>query len=158
MSRAIPRRTQAAGAVSARTGTNPAKRKPRDLEHQEQKALIQWCELAAATYPELRYLHAVPNGGDRHPAVAAKLRAEGCRKGVPDIFLDVPRHGFHGLRIELKRPGDKAQGVKRGEVKPEQADWLAFLAEQGYLAVVCWGWESARDTLQTYLTPKTEQE
>lgn len=111
-------------------------------EHQEQKAVIQWFD---RQHKAIRgRLFAVPNGGDRHEIVAAKLKAEGVRKGVPDLWLPVPRRGFHGLVIEMKR-------LKGSTTKPEQLDWLEFLGEQGYLVAVCKGSQAAIDTIQAYL-------
>ena len=84
-------------------------------EHEEQVMLIKWFDLQ---YPELRgRLAACPNGGQRNVIVAAKLKAEGVRPGYPDLNLLVPRHGFSGLFIELKRQ-------KGGNLTAEQADWL----------------------------------
>jgi hypothetical protein len=40
---------------------------------------------------------------------------------------------------------------KGGKVEPEQEDWIAFLTEQGYLAVVCRGFEEARAVIERYL-------
>ena len=71
-------------------------------EHDEQAALFQWAELMAAQIPELRLMFAIPNGGHRHIGVARKLKAEGVKPGVPDIFLPVARNKFHGLFIEMK--------------------------------------------------------
>ncbi|MFC0708982.1 VRR-NUC domain-containing protein [Azorhizophilus paspali] len=111
-------------------------------EHIEQVALISWFDLQ---YPVLRgRLAAIPNGGARRKAVAGKLKAEGVRKGYPDLQLLMPRGGYHGLIIELKR-------VKGGRVEPEQADWLEWLAGQGYMAVVCKGADEARETIKRYL-------
>lgn len=53
-------------------------------EHAEAVALMRVVRLHEVRWPELRLLYAVPNGGDRHPIVAAKMRAEGVRAGVPD--------------------------------------------------------------------------
>lgn len=127
------------------------RRKPprQDREHQEQATLFRWAAFALNRHPELDMLFAVPNGGDRHPAVAAKLKAEGVRSGIPDIFLDVPRQGWHGLRIELKALG--GNGSAPGSLKPEQLDRLSAYQEHGYRAVACWGWEAARDTILDYL-------
>ena len=111
-------------------------------EHAEQVALVRWFDLQ---HKDLRgRLVAIPNGGDRHPAVAAKLKAEGVRKGYPDLQLLVPASGYHGLLIELKR-------VKGGRVEPEQADWLEWLAAQGYRAEVCRGADQARAVITDYL-------
>ena len=111
-------------------------------EHQEQVMLIKWFDLQ---YPELRgRLAACPNGGQRNVIVAAKLKAEGVRPGYPDLNLLVPRHGFSGLFIELKRQ-------KGGNLTAEQADWLEFLNRQGFMAVICKGLDAARDTVSKYL-------
>ena len=72
----------------------------KDLEHKIQVALCQW--LAAVHTVEYALTFAVPNGGHRHVAVAAKLKAEGVKRGVPDLFMAVPRGDKHGLFIELK--------------------------------------------------------
>lgn len=110
-------------------------------EHQEQRAVVQWFDLQ---YPKLRgRLFAVPNGGHRHPAVAAKLKAEGVRPGVPDLWLPVPRQEFSGLVIELKAKG--------GRATREQVDWLDFLGEQQFMAVVCVGAAAAIETIRGYL-------
>lgn len=111
-------------------------------EHEEQKALIKWFDLQ---YPALRgRLAACPNGGQRNVIVAAKLKAEGVRAGYPDLNLLVPRKGFAGLFIEMKRQ-------KGGALTPDQADWLDFLNEQGFMAVVCKGFDAGRETICGYL-------
>lgn len=111
-------------------------------EHQEQVAVVEWFDLQ---YPALRgRLAAVPNGGARHKAVAGKLKAEGVRKGYPDLQLLTPRHGFAGLIIEMKR-------IKGGRLETEQADWLQWLAEQNFLTVVCKGSDAAIETIRSYL-------
>lgn len=111
-------------------------------EHDEQKALIKWFDLK---YPELRgRLAACPNGGQRNVIVAAKLKAEGVRPGYPDLNLLVPRHGFAGLFIEMKRQ-------KGGSLTAEQAGWLEFLNAQGFMAVVCKGFDAGRETIAGYL-------
>lgn len=56
---------------------------PDDREHREQVALFEWVEYQLTRYPELELLFAIPNDGDRHPVVGARLRAEGVRRGVP---------------------------------------------------------------------------
>jgi hypothetical protein len=115
----------------------------RTSEHVEQVTLMRWAALQERRYPELRLLHAVPNGGARHKAVAAAMRAEGVRRGVPDLDLPVARGQWHGLRIELKAKG--------GRLTPEQTQWLADLTAEGYRAEVCTGWESARELILEYL-------
>ena len=72
-----------------------------------------------------------------------RLKMEGVRAGVPDLFLPVATGGKHGLFIEMKR-------TKGGTISPEQKDWLAHLNEQGYRAEVCKGFEAAKAVIQDY--------
>lgn len=113
-------------------------------EHDEQVALFEWAAYQANSIPELAMMFAVPNGGDRHPAVAAKLRAEGVKSGYPDIALDVPRGVYHGARIELK--------IGRNKPTTAQQWWLEALKEQGYFVAVCYGFDEARAVLEWYLS------
>src|SRR5262249_51567613 len=55
--------------------------KPRELERPHQVALIKWVRTVKDTYPVLKLLYAVPNGGDRNIRVARKLKAEGVLAG-----------------------------------------------------------------------------
>ncbi len=95
-------------------------------------------------------MFAIPNGGLRHKATATRLKAEGAKSGVPDIFLPVARNNCHGLFIELKRP--KSEGKNKGIVSQKQNEWIDKLREQGYGACSCEGWIAARDVLVQYLT------
>lgn len=121
-------------------------------EDAHQVALFEWAAINEKRYPDLRKLYAIPNGGQRNKIVAAKLKAQGVRAGVLDISLDVARHGFHGLRIELKRPGNAALGQKPGRLSPEQNQRISDLVDDGYKVAVCFGWEAARDVLVEYLS------
>lgn len=96
-------------------------------EDQEQMLLIQWFR---RTYAGVR-IFAIPNGGARHPAVAAKLKATGTSPGVPDLFIPAWR-----LWIEMKRQ-------KGGRVSPEQRDWMEYLEGCGYACIVCHGFDEA---------------
>ena len=113
-------------------------------EDEEQIALMRWAALATPAHPELRLLFHIPNGGSRGKAEAGRFRAMGVKPGVPDLFLPVPRSGFHGLFVELKR-------TKGGRVSPEQEEWLRALVDKGYMARVCPGWEAASRAILAYL-------
>lgn len=99
---------------------------------------------------QLDMLHATPNGGKRDMRTALTLKATGVKAGYPDISLDVARHKYHGLRIELKRPGGEERA--KGTVSDEQRRWILRLTRECYKAVVCVGWEQARDEIKNYLT------
>ena len=109
---------------------------------------MRWFDLS---FPELRgRLFAVPNGAHLAGTVGqrcAKMnraKAEGLRVGVPDLLLLTPRHGFHGLAIEMKR-------IKGSKVDAEQIEWLEWLNSQGYMAVLCKGADAAMETIKNYL-------
>ena len=117
-------------------------------ESTEQTALFRWAAYSAGKYPELRCLYHVPNGGSRNPIEAHNLKLQGVQPGVPDICLPVPRGGYHGLYIELKRR-------KGGRLSEEQAGWIDRLNRLGYRAVVCKGWDAAREEIEQYLRART---
>ena len=118
-------------------------------EAAEQEALFRWAAWMENRYPELGLLFHIHNGGSRDRREAAKLKAQGVKPGVPDLFLPVARNGFHGLWIELK--------AGTGKASANQLQWIGDLCEQGYQAVVCWGWEQARKTIELYLGGKGER-
>ena len=114
-------------------------------EAEEQEAVIRWAFLESGWRPELRMLFHIPNGGTRNKREAVHLKELGVKAGVPDLFLAVPWDGFHGLFIEMKRAS------KTARVSPEQREWIQALTENGYRAVVCYGFEQARDAIINYL-------
>ena len=97
-------------------------------EEREQMLFVQWFR---RTHAPVR-IFAIPNGGHRHIAVAAKLKACGATAGVPDLFVPA----WH-LWIEMKKE-------KGGSVSPEQKDWMVYLKEVGYCVMVCKGAEDAK--------------
>jgi hypothetical protein len=144
-------------------------------EHDEQRTVIDWANWASHQTPELRLLFAIPNGGwlvggdvkeisipfkdeegeipfrdeegetkSLRFKIAAKLKAEGLKVGVPDLCWPIARGGYHGLFIEMKRR-------EGGVPSKEQKWWIDHLAEQGYLARVCYGSQQAIETIQKYL-------
>ena len=82
------------------------------------------------------WLH-VPNGGHRHPAVAAKLKAEGVKAGAPDVLVFDSVHirsqgviwEYNGLAIELK--------VGRNKPSAAQREWHEKLRARGWRVEVC---------------------
>ncbi|MCC8037799.1 MAG: VRR-NUC domain-containing protein [Bacteroidales bacterium] len=114
----------------------------KDVEHKTQVACVRWFRLQ---YPQLAsVLFAVPNGGRRDAVTGAKLKAEGALAGVADIFLDVDRGEYHGLRIEMK--------TKTGRLSDSQKAFSEAETAQGYLCKVCRGFDEFRDTINEYLS------
>jgi hypothetical protein len=112
-------------------------------EHEEQKALFEWARVSVNTYPELCNMFAIPNGGARHIGVARKLKAEGVKAGVPDVFLAVPSHKHHGLFIEMKWGKNK--------MTVEQKAWKEMLELEKYKVVICYSWIEASLEISKYL-------
>lgn len=132
--------------------TKPRQQSLDPTEHQHQAALCSWWHLYATTHGlDYRLLFAIPNGqaligNARNPAAfMSYLRAEGFRKGAPDMLLALPRGRYAGLFIELKRA---ASGV----VSDEQKDMLRILLAAGYMTMVCYGAEDAKRVIVDYLT------
>lgn len=127
---------------------------------------------------KLRWLHAIPNGGERHGAVAGKMKAEGVKSGIYDLFLPVPRvtdrlytfqtlfagaygvlHGnftyeaYHGLYIEMKAPS--RCNNKDGGLNDNQIKFKEFIGVQGYGHCICYTWKEAYDAVMKYLGVET---
>ena len=118
-------------------------------EHDLQVSIIDRIKLYEPQYPELTLLHAIPNGGQRHKAIAVKLKAEGVKAGVPDLCLPVARNGFHGFYRELK--------TKTGTMRASQKMWLRALEKNGYSVGVCRDVDQAVIEIVSYVRgPKTE--
>ena len=128
-------------------------RNMRCTEHDIQSALFSWAQLQTACYPELALLFAIPNGGKREKRqdkkgrwfspTAQKLKREGVKRGIPDIFLPCARGGSHGLFIEMKAPD--------GKLSPDQASVHKLHWEEGYAVIVCYSLESAITLITWYL-------
>lgn len=106
--------------------------------------------------PWMRYVFAIPNGGLRDKITAGKLKAEGVKPGVPDIFVPFPRYVghapcsiAHGLFIEMKRT--KSTGKAKGRLGEAQEPFHQFLADTGYRVAVCYTWREAVAALKSYL-------
>lgn len=137
-------------------------------EHTEQVALFNWCKLMEGRHPQLALIFAIPNGGKRHIGTARKLKAEGVKSGIPDIFLPVPRFpsdvndlivgdantvGFSdevkfGLFIELK--------VGKNKPTKNQLKWIEDLRAERYAVEVCYGFLEAKTVIENYLRLETE--
>lgn len=115
-----------------------------DREGLEQAALM--AELSARMPVVADLIYHVPNGGHRVKAVAAKLKAQGVKAGIPDLKLPMARGVFFGLYIEFKAtpPNDAA-------ISASQHERIRKLNDQGYLAVVCRGHFDAMEQIRAYL-------
>lgn len=118
----------------------------KSLEHAEQVSLMQWWSLQCRRFgiPE-QLLFAIPNGGQRNIITAKRMKDEGVRAGIPDLFLAVPRGKFHGFFVEMKK-------TRGGVVSESQKACMQMLSENGYCVTVCHGFMDAQDAVKGYLS------
>lgn len=114
-----------------------------------QRAIITWANTQVDKYPELKWLHAIPNGGRRDAKEAMALKSQGVKAGILDLSLDVPRGGFHGLKIELKKPVGKCLRESK-----EQTEYIDFCIDQGYECIVSNDFEQVKRLIVSYLELK----
>lgn len=123
----------------------------KNLEHLEQKALIEWADIQPISRYVFKegfvgdYLFHIANGGARSAVTGAILRSDGVRKGVPDLCFCLSNENHHALYIEMKAP------TKTARVSKEQKIWLERLNSNGYLAVVAYGFSQAKEIIEKYL-------
>lgn len=138
----------------------PLPRKKRSNEESRmQQALLAWWRANHKHFGVHEWLlFAIPNGRRKGAITGATLKREGVRKGVPDLMLAV-RGGEivraperkeaiygerHALFLELK--------TLTGIVTPEQKEYHAVLAAQGYRVVVVRSLIEGINAITTYLT------
>lgn len=122
-------------------------------ESDEQAALFRWADEFKYQYPELELLNGSLNGVKLTIGQAVKAKAQGMKKGFPDISLPVPRGGYNGLYIELKIKPYRNHKEKMiyPKTSKDQQWWINALTGNGYRAVVCKGYDAARAEILTYL-------
>lgn len=128
-------------------------------EEAQQTAFFMWLELCvihgikfadtldkeyAFSKPvtDFQLIHHIPNGGERNKVVALKLKNQGVKKGIPDIFFPCPNEHYCGLYIEMKKQG--------GVLSKEQKNIIDRLQKNGYCVKVCYTFNEARIGLLEY--------
>lgn len=114
-------------------------------ESQLQISIVEWFGYA---YPTFRKsLVKISNEGKRSWARGRQMKDEGLQPGFPDLFLFVPRSGFHGLAMELKAPKKKPTKL--------QLDYLSYLSSLRYLSLWFDDFELATTLLTKYMEGQT---
>ena len=88
-------------------------------EHEIQKAIVQYLDLKGL----LNF--AIPNGGQRHIAVARKLKAEGVKAGIPDIAL-IHKGKYYGIEVK----------TSKGRLSDSQKQMIERIEDNGSLVGV----------------------
>jgi hypothetical protein len=87
-------------------------------------------------------LHCSLNGVKLSAIQASIAKAQGMLSGVPDLFLPVPKNGYHGLFIEMKYGSNK--------VTENQEKFLQNAANVGYAISVCYSANEAIKRIEDY--------
>lgn len=116
-------------------------------ETAHQTALMAQAALHRKQYPQLKWLHAIPNANSH------RMVGEGVRGGIPDIFFPYPltfgMGSYAGLYIEMKLESRRKH--KNGGLSDEQVECIAYLREVGYYVAVCYSWIEAWKVIEDYL-------
>ena len=122
----------------------PIKLKRRNAQPEaiEQAKVIAWARASERNYPYLQLLHCSLNGVKMTKAQAGRAIAQGMLSGVPDLFLPVPKNGYHGLFIEMKYGSNK--------VTENQEKFLQNAANVGYAISVCYSANEAIKRIEDY--------
>ena len=99
--------------------------------------LFNWISEQEIQHPEFKWIAHIPNGGRRDVRTGAKLKAQGVRTGIYDYLWLLPRGGFHGAVMELKKR-------KGGYLEDSQKNWRDWALQNGYCWQRCNGAEEAK--------------
>ncbi|EOS79580.1 hypothetical protein C817_02591 [Dorea sp. 5-2] len=116
----------------------------RRSEDTEQIQVMNWAHWHTGKYPELKWLHHIPNGGSRNRAEAAKLKEMGVKAGVSDLSLPCPKGIYCGMYVEMKYGNNRHTD--------RQKEFLADMAENGYFVVTCYSAEDAIKAIEEYVS------
>ena len=105
------------------------------LEFYEQVGFLNWFE---DKFPGVR-IFAIPNGEKRSISVAKRLKKEGVKKGVPDLYIPAFK-----VWVEMKR-------VKGSVTSKEQKEWHAYLRNIGDTVILAKGATDASRQIMDYI-------
>lgn len=115
-------------------------------EEMLQIQVIDWAYYNTWKYPQLELMFHVANEGKRSKVQGVKLKRMGLKRGVPDLILPCGNGKYSGLYIELK--------TEKGRPTTEQKAWIKKLLKAGNYAKICYGFEDATSTIQSYVEGK----
>ena len=120
---------------------------PRRDEERLQESCIKWIELQYPSWLRNGRIYHSPNGERRDAITGAKLKRMGVVPGVPDLFIRIARHGYHGLYIELK--------TEKGRLSDKQRQFADSAVADGYKFVVVRSLDEFMRVVKTYLDEKS---
>jgi len=127
---------------ASKTSISGAKKK-RKQKHPESdicKALWHWFFYRYPQYRK-RYLR-IEVGGQRTKKTQGILKAEGCKAGVSDIFIALPKGGYAGLWLEVK--------VEKGRLSVLQKEFHEEMKDD-YQCVTAYGLHDCKALIESYM-------
>ena len=115
-----------------------------ESEYEHQREFMTWLKVKYPKYANRTRLslNGIPLGPNRG-RIMSKAKANGLVVGESDLFIAVPSGPYHGIFIEMKKPG--------GVLSASQEVYLAEMRSDGYEAVCCHGVNEAVETFENYL-------
>lgn len=162
-------------ATKARKFRRPIHRAPiamptqRHKQHKEEDLQLRLSRYIKREYPQAILVGDFAAGANLTDGQRQKMMTMRSEDGQPDISLDFPSRGFHGLRLELKAEGTvvfKKDGtlrkasytrrfangtIKRGDHLAEQWATIQKYRELGYYADFIIGFDEAIKIVDWYM-------
>lgn len=138
----------------------------------EENLQIKMCNWIRREFPNVIFISDFAAGLDLTNTQRVRMGSLRSDSGQPDISIDFPSRGYHGLRIELKKEGtvlykkdgtlrkqpytrtyrrNGANYIKRGDHLAEQAALLQKYNDQGYFARFAIGEEHFKKLVNWYM-------
>ena len=108
-----------------------------ELEHKLQEAIVKWLD-----WTQDFYFYAIPNGGARHRLVAIKLKMEGAKAGVADMFWMISNENWNGLFVEVK--------IEKGSQQPNQKAFEQIALSHRYYYAIVRSIEECEELIKRY--------
>lgn len=129
----------------------------RYLESEEQQKLFRWWyQLKGAKIIPAHYMmYRNHNTQFATMAQQGRMKAEGSKPGIPDVFLAIPKDVYGGCYIEMKSPTHKPKRISsKGGLSDIQIVVIQDLKKSGYRVEVCYSALEAQNIVLDYLQLK----
>ena len=110
-------------------------------EHDEQCGVVSWFR---HQFPRV-LIFAIPNGEKRSLSVAKRLKAEGVKRGIPDLYIPE-----WNLWVEMKRR-------KGGVLSKDQKNVIGYLESIGHTVIVGRGAADASAQILAFVKEKFDK-
>jgi hypothetical protein len=112
----------------------------KNLEDKIQTVCVKWFDFQ---YKKLKPLLYCNYNNPRNAIQGAKLKKMGMRKGIPDLFLALPRGLCSGLYIEMK--------TSTGRLSKEQKEYAETLKSVGFHWELVRSFDEFKSVIEKYL-------